>query len=71
MEYESRSLPKKGQKKHRALRMILRDVILFAIALNVFALFHHVLPRKLKPVETSRYTIATPAPAAQITQNPR
>ena len=70
MEYESHSSPRKGQKNHRALKIILRDVILFAIALNVFALFHHVLPRKLKPVDASRYAIATPAPA-QATQNPQ
>mgnify|MGYP001015512631 CR=1 FL=1 len=69
MDYESHSSPHKGQKKHRAIRIILRDVILFAIALNVFALFHHVLPRKLHPVDTSRYAIATPAPA-QAAQSP-
>lgn len=71
MEYEFHSLPKRVQKKHRALKIILRDVILFVIALNIFALFHHVLPRKLKPVETSRYAIATPTPTAQITQSPQ
>jgi hypothetical protein len=70
MEYESHSSPKRAQRKHLALRIILRDVILFAVALNVFALFHHVLPRKLKPVDSSRYAIATPAPA-QATHIPR
>ena len=69
MEYESRFSPKRVQKKRLALRIILRDVILFAIALNVFALFHHVLPRKLKPVDATRYAIATPAPV-QATQSP-
>ena len=70
MEYEHHSSPLNGQKKHRALRIILRNVILFAIALNVFALFHHVLPRKLNPVDFSRYAIATPI-LAQTTQSHR
>lgn len=69
MDYEYHFSPVKKQKKHRALRMILRDVILFAVALNVFALFHHVLPRKLNPVDAARYAIATPAPV-QATQSP-
>lgn len=70
MPYESSFPPKNIPNQHRAFRIVLRDVILFAIALNVFALFHHVLPRKLKPVDASRYAISTPAPA-QATQSPR
>ncbi len=70
MDYEFHSSPVKKRKKRRVLRMILRDVILFVIALNVFALFHHVLPRKLNPVDAARYAIATPAPV-QATKSPR
>ena len=65
----------------RGWKIILRDVILFGVALNVFALFHHVLPRKLKPVDASRYISAaavlpvaqTPSPdpaAAQASATP-
>jgi hypothetical protein len=34
----------------------LRDLYPSCVALNVFALFHHVLPRKLQPVERFRFT---------------
>ena len=39
-------------------KLVLRDILLFGLSLNVFALFHHVLPQKLQPVDVSRYTTA-------------
>ena len=56
-------------RRPRGWAVILRDVLLLGVALNVFALFHHVLPRKLQPVgETAAYATAaaatpTPSPA--------
>lgn len=64
MEYRRNRPQRKTKKKHSALKVILRDVVLFGVALNVFALFHHVLPRKLQPVDTSLYATSTPSPAA-------
>ena len=46
------------RKKRNAFRIILRDVVLLGVALNVFALFHHVLPRKLQAADASLYTAA-------------
>lgn len=62
MEYKRNNTYSKAKKKHKALKVILRDILLFGIALNVFALFHHVLPRKLQPVDASRYSSPAPTP---------
>lgn len=46
--------------------VVLRDILLLGAALNVFALFHHVLPRKLQPSgQTAAYAAAfqTPSPS--------
>ena len=46
------------------LLIVLRDVVLLAVVMNVFALFHHVIPIKMTPVsETAPYrsTVATTA----------
>ncbi|HWQ97718.1 MAG TPA: phosphodiester glycosidase family protein [Clostridia bacterium] len=70
-EYRRTNAPQKRRKKHRGWKIVLRDIVLIGVALNVFALFHHVLPRKLAPVDTSRYAAAaiaatpSPDPAAQ------
>ena len=55
----------KKSTKHKAIKLFLRDLVLFGVALNVFALFHHVLPQKLQPVDASRYMNATPTPTLQ------
>ena len=60
---------KKRPTKHKAFRIFLRDLVLFGIALNVFALFHHVLPQKLQPVDASRYMKSTPAPTLLSSPN--
>lgn len=71
MDYQRRQPQGKTKRKHSAFQIILRDVILFGIALNVFALFHHVLPRKMQPVNASLYASAastpTPLPAQSDT----
>lgn len=55
-----------GRKRRlKGWQLILRDLVLFAVALNVFALFHHVLPRKLKPVNAALYAAATVTPSPQ------
>lgn len=60
MEYRRKRAAKR--KSVNAFRIILRDFILLGVALNVFALFHHVLPRKLEPVDASLYAAAATAP---------
>ena len=45
-------------KKHRILKYILADLLCAGLALNVFALFHHVLPR---PQESLGIVITNPA----------
>jgi exopolysaccharide biosynthesis protein len=64
MEYRRKHAAKK--KKTSAFKVILRDFILLGVALNVFALFHHVIPRKLQPVDASLYAAVatTPTPNA-------
>ena len=64
MEHRHKRTNKNAQKKTGAMKVILRDIVLFGIALNLFALFHHVLPRKLRPADASRYASLTPAPIA-------
>lgn len=61
MEYRRKHAAKK--KKTSAFKVILRDFVLLGVALNVFALFHHVIPRKLQPVDASLYAAAATAPA--------
>lgn len=60
------------KKKPGALKIVLRDFLLLVVALNVFALFHHVIPRKLQPVDTSEYAAAaaTPAPSTDVSVLP-
>ncbi len=48
-------------------KILLRDIVLFGIALNVFALFHHVLPRKLQPADNSGYAASSPSAAPETT----
>ena len=48
-------------KKTRGWKVVLRDIALIGVSLNVFALFHHVLPRKLQPVDAARYASAQAA----------
>ncbi|MEA4870838.1 hypothetical protein SDC9_81855 [bioreactor metagenome] len=67
MQQYKRKAYRKTKAKHSALRIIIRDIILFGIALNVFALFHHVLPRKMQPVDASIYATPTPGPTALST----
>ncbi|PKM38629.1 MAG: exopolysaccharide biosynthesis protein [Firmicutes bacterium HGW-Firmicutes-9] len=62
MVYKHKHVNRKTKKKFNAIKVILRDIIFFGIALNIFALFHHVLPRKLQPVDASRYSSFTPTP---------
>ena len=62
MEYKRKHQSRKPNTKHQAFRIVLRDVFLFILALNTFAIFHHVLPRKLKPVDASRYAAVTSEP---------
>ena len=69
MGYSNKKSRGKKTIKNSALKVFLRDIIFFGIALNVFALFHHVLPRKLQPVDVSRYTNSTPVPATQNSSN--
>jgi exopolysaccharide biosynthesis protein len=69
MEYKRKHTNGKTKKKFKAIKVILRDIILFGIALNIFALFHHVLPRKLQPVDASRYSSFTPTPIVSDTIN--
>ncbi len=70
MQYQSASAPRKRRKKTRGWKIILRDIALFAAALNLFALFHHVLPQKMQPVVATRYAKAqvaqTAPPAEQV-----
>jgi len=74
MGYSNNQSRGKKPIKHNAFKVFLRDLILFGIALNVFALFHHVLPQKLQPVDASRYMNATatttplnsPTPATEL-----
>ncbi len=48
-QYDNR--PRHRNKLHKSgLFVVLRDVALLCVALNVFALFHHVIPTKLTPV---------------------
>ena len=67
MEYKRKHTNGKTKKKFNAIKVILRDIIIFGIALNIFALFHHVLPRKLQPVDASRYSSFTPTPIVSDT----
>lgn len=53
-------------RKAGAWKVVLRDVILFGAALNAFALFHHVLPQKLRPTDVSRYAAAVPTPSPAL-----
>ncbi len=62
MEHRHKQTNGKTRKRPGAINVIIRDIVLFAIALNLFALFHHVLPRKMQPVDASRYTSFTPTP---------
>ena len=62
MEYRRKRKHTAKKKQTSAFKIILRDFILLGVALNVFALFHHVLPRKLQPVDTSLYATAAASP---------
>ena len=62
----------KGQLRRRPLPLwlvITADVLLFAVALNLFALFHHVLPRNVEAVglTSSRESMAQLIPAMTAT----
>lgn len=70
MGYSNKQSHRKKAKKHPAFKVFLRDIILFCVALNVFALFHHVLPQRLQPVDASHYTSATPSPTEQNSSTP-
>lgn len=70
MGYSDRHARKTGARRSSAFKIFLRDVLLFGAALNVFALFHHVLPRKLQPVDAARYAAASPATAAPYSPSP-
>ena len=64
---------KSGKHSRRAARgwgIILRDLLLFGVALIVFALFHHVLPRKLNPVDPSVYASQIPNTASPALPDP-
>lgn len=54
------------------LRMVIIDVVVFAIALNAFAFFHHVYDAKFKTVEAVALPVteATPAPTQAPTPTP-
>lgn len=68
MDYQSASAQRNRQKTRSGWRIVLRDLFLFAMALNLFALFHHVLPQKMQPVDASRYAVTQAAPAAPTAQ---
>lgn len=54
-------------RRHRSgLFLVLRDVVLLCVALNVFALFHHVIPMKLTPAG-NKYTAAASSLSGQAT----
>lgn len=52
--------------------VVTMDVLLFAVALNLFALFHHVLPRNVEAVglTSSRESMAQLTPAMTATPEP-
>ena len=64
MAYKRKHAYTKTKKKSKAIKIILRDIILLGISLNIFALFHHVLPQKLQPVNASLYS--SPAPTSIV-----
>lgn len=64
MERHSAQAPKSRRKKANGWKIILRDIVLFAAAINGFALFHHVLPQKMQPADASRYAAAVAEPTA-------
>ena len=64
---------KSGKHSRHAARgwgIIFRDLLLFGVTLNVFALFHHVLPRKLSPVDPSVYASQIPSTAFPALPDP-
>lgn len=69
MDYQPRVPKEKAKKHYSAFIIILRDVILLGLALIVFALFHHVLPQKMQPVDTARYASLAPATASPSAQS--
>lgn len=65
MEWLKRQLRKRPLP---AWIVVVADILVFAVALNVFALFHHVIPRNVEAVgiSSSRESMATqPNPTAQ------
>ncbi|NLI54178.1 MAG: phosphodiester glycosidase family protein [Clostridiales bacterium] len=60
----------RSKRRTKGWKIVLRDFVLFAVALNVFALFHHVLPRKLQPVSAALYAAAAPTPTAVPAASP-
>lgn len=66
MEHRNTYTQHKRRKKRCGWSIVLRDLVLFAAAINLFALFHHVLPRKMEPVDATRYVAAL----AQTTASP-
>ncbi len=66
MAYRQNRTHKKRKNRHDGIKIILRDIVLFGVALNAFALFHHVIPQKLKPVDLSLYAAAATVPEATI-----
>ena len=67
MEAKHRHSHKKHRSQHSGPFIVIRDIILLAVVMNVFALFHHVIPIKMTPVsETAAYQSAmasSPAPS--------
>ena len=53
---------RKRLRRPRGWAVVLRDILLLGVALNVFALFHHVLPRRLQPAGESAAYAAAQAP---------
>ena len=75
-DYEERPV-RKAKKKKKAkrpsmIKIVIRDIIMTALILCIFAFFHHVLPRltassKAAPVTTA---VVTPTPAPTTTPAP-
>ena len=55
---------RRRRRARRLVRLVLRDALLFAVILLVFAFFHHVLPRLRAPgaEAVTPVSLATPAP---------
>lgn len=54
VESHEQPMHHRNRLRNSGLFLVLRDVALLCVALNVFALFHHVLPMKLEPAGSAQ-----------------